>query len=171
MKRLVIFAVVLCFWAFGAEGADLKIGYVDFNKALNESENGEKTIKFLEEFIENKNSLVLKKEAEIKKLEAALVKQSSVLTPESRKDKEDQLKKLYIDFQRMKDDFQEEILKKRTELTQEIQKDLIAIVNSIGKKEGYTYILEMGMIHYARKHLDITEKVIKIYNDSVKNKK
>jgi len=173
MKKVLLLVIVLSLLGFNAQGADLKIAYVDFNKALNESDNGKRATKILEEMIKNKKSILLEKEKELKKLEDELKKQSSVLTPESRKDKEDQLSKLFRDYKRMGKDFQEEIQKKEAELTQEIQNDLLKIVNKIGEEEGYTILFERGASGtlYSQNKLDITQKVIKKYNDITKSKK
>ncbi len=173
MKKLIFITLILFTWTLGAYAADLKIGYVDLNKALNESESGKKAKKILEDMINSKQTVIAKKEDEIKTLKEEFDKQSSVLTPEAAKEKQDQLNKLMREGQRMVNDFQEEIKKKETELTQEIQKDLIDIVNKLGKDEGYTIVFEKGTsgIVYSQKELDITEKIIKKYNESTSTKK
>lgn len=174
MKKVFLLTfIILSSWAFSVQGADLKIGYMDLNKALFESNKGKKATKILDDMLNSKKAVVLKKEKEIKKLEQELEKQASILNPKSRKDKEDQLNKLYRDYQRMGKDFQGELQKKEAELTQEIQKDLIEVVNKIGEKEGYSIIFERrvsGML-YSQKKFDITEKVIKKYNEIAKAKK
>lgn len=174
MKKVVfLLIVVLSLLPFNTHGAELKIGYVDLNKALNESDNGKKASKILEDMVKNKQAIIMEKENEIKKFREELEKQSSVLTPESRKAKEDQLNKLMRDGQRMVKDFQEELRQKEMEITQEIQKDLVKIVNETGKEEGYTVIFETGTsgILYSKKEFDITEKIIKKYNEITKTKK
>ncbi len=40
MKKIILVAGILFSWVLSAQGADLKIGYVDLNKALNESDSG-----------------------------------------------------------------------------------------------------------------------------------
>jgi outer membrane protein len=173
MKKITFFIIVLSLFAFKTEGADLKIGYVDLNKALFESNKGKRATKILDDMLNSKKAVVLKKEKEIKKLEQELDIQDSILNPKSRKDKKDQLDKLYRDYRRMGKDFQGELQKKEAELTQEIQKDLIEVVNKIGEKEGYSIIFERrvsGML-YSQKKFDITEKVIKKYNEIANAKK
>jgi outer membrane protein len=172
MKKIAFFIIVLSLFAFKTEGVDLKIGYVDFNKALNESDNGKKAVKIIENMANIKQEIMLEKEAEINKLKEELEKQASVLTPESRRDKEDHLNKLIRDAQRMVSDFQEEIQKKQAGFIQEMQKDLIEIINKIGEEEGYSVIFERGAsgILYSQKKFDITDKAIKRYNQFTKAK-
>ncbi len=70
----------------------------------------------------------------------------------------------------MAKDFQEELQKKEAGFIQEIQKDLVEVVNKIAKEEDYTIIFERRIsgILYSRKEIDITEKVIKDYNEITK---
>jgi outer membrane protein len=173
MKKIIFFSVVLFLFTFRAYGTEVKIGYMDLNKALNESDDGKKATKFLEELVNSKQTILQEKEKEIKKLNEELEKQSAVLTPESKKIKEEQLNKLYRDYQRTAKDFQEEIQKKEEELRMEILKELREIVNKIGKEEGYSIIFETGAsgILYYQKEFDLTEKIIKKYNEAAKMKK
>jgi len=71
------------------------------------------------------------------------------------------------DYQRLVQDSQNEVKKKEGEITGGILKELRDIVDKIGQEEGYSLILENveGIILYSRKDLDITDRVIKNYND------
>jgi outer membrane protein len=166
-KTTVLILFVLFTLSIPAYGADLKIAYLDFNRALNESEQGKKATAMLEEMIRDKKTAVIEKEEEIKKLDEELKKQLSILSPE------DNLKKLVRDAQRMTRDFQEEVKKKEADLTREIQKEIIQVINKIAQEEGYTIVFERGVsgILYFQKQYDITDKVIEKYNESVKEKK
>lgn len=58
MKKIFLMTVMLfCFVLNNAEGSELKIGYVDLNKALNESEKGKQAIKIMEDMIDKKKDL------------------------------------------------------------------------------------------------------------------
>jgi outer membrane protein len=171
-KKTVLMLFVLFSLLIPAYGADLKIAYLDFNRALNESEQGKRATVVLEEMIKDKKTAVIEKEEEIKKLDEELKKQLSILSPEAREEKEANLKKLVRDAQRMTRDFQEEVKKKETDLTREIQKEIIQVINKIAQDEGYTIVFERGVsgILYFQDHYDITNKVIEKYNESVKKK-
>lgn len=175
MKKIILVAVILFSWVLSAQGADLKIGYVDVNKALNESDRGEKAKKTLEDMVNSKKSILAEKEIELKKLQEEMEKQASVLTPEAKKSKEEQFNKVLRDYQKMVKDFTDELQKKEEELSVGIQKDLIEFVNKFGKDEGYTIIfgLEKGSrgIIYSTDELDLTDKVIKKYNEITNAKK
>ncbi len=92
MKKAFLFVFILSFWVFTAHGAALKIGYIDLDKAISESNEWEKAKKTLEDMRRTKQTLIDEKGNEIKKLEEELEKQASILTPKSIEDKQDHLK-------------------------------------------------------------------------------
>jgi outer membrane protein len=172
MKKAVWLVVVLLLLTGGssmaAELITVRIGYVDLVKALNESESGKKAKADLEFLIKTKQTTIDEKGKAIEKAKADIEKQSSVLSPDARKTKEEEMERLLRDYQRLVADSQNEVKKKESELTGDILKDLRAIVQKIGEDEGYTLILESaeGQILYAKKESDLTETVMKKYNES-----
>jgi outer membrane protein len=103
-------------------------------------------------------------------MKADLEKQASVLSADAKKSKEEELEKLLREYQRLVQDSQTEVKKKELELTDAIIKDMRQIVDKIGEEGSYTLIMEKtgGMVLYATKDIDITETVIKRYNQSRK---
>jgi len=160
--------IPLTFTAGSASGADVvKIGYVDLRVALNESEAGKKAKIELESLIKTKQSSIEEKGKSIEKLKGDFEKQASVLSADARKSKEEEIERLVRDYQRLVQDSQNEVKKKEGEITGGILKELRDVVDKIGQEEGYSLILENveGIILYSRKDLDITDRVIKNYND------
>jgi len=168
MKKALLLAVVLIAFmvqAVYAEGP--KIGVVDLIKALNESNQGKDAKKELEGLIKSRQSTIDEKGKEIERLKADLDKQASVLSPDARKAKEDDLEKLLREYQRMVTDAQNDVKKKEAEYTGEIVKELRALIEKIGNDEGYTLIIENmeGIVLYSKKNLDLTEVLIKKFNE------
>jgi len=172
MKKVTWLVVVLLMLTgtstFAAETITVKIGYVDLVKSLNESESGKKAKSDLEFLIKSKQTTIDEKGKTIEKTKADLEKQASVLSPDARKAKEEEMERMLRDYQRLVTDSQNEVKKKEGELTSDILKELRAIVQKIGEDEGYTLILESaeGQILYAKKEADLTEVVIKKFNES-----
>ncbi len=170
MKKIIFFMVVLSLFAFNTHGAELKIGYVDLNRALNESDQGKEAINALEKMVKARQVIIDEKGREIEKVNEEILKLSSVLTPEGKREKEEQRKKLLRNYKRMVKDSQEEVQKKQVELMQKILTDLRKIVTRIGEKEGYIAVFEVADsgILYMPSKLDLTEEVIKRFNKSTK---
>ncbi len=174
MKRALLMAVVLLFmFALGAQAADLKIGYVDLNKALNESDAGKKAVKTLEEIFKTKQAVIDEKQKEMRKLDEELTKQTSILNPDALKGKREDFERLKKDFQRMIKDSEEEVEKKRADFMDRIVKELSETIRKTGEEEGYAVILEKneaGLI-YSSEKLDLTDKIVKKYNEALKAEK
>jgi outer membrane protein len=170
MKRM-LFAVVILMFAVGHAYADnAKIAVVDLMKALNESDAGKKAKSELEDMIKAKQTVIDEKGKAIEKMKGDIEKQSSVLSADAKKSKEDQLEKMIREYQRIVSDSQTEVKKKESELTGGILKEIRAIVDQMGKDGDYTMIIENaeGIVLYSKKDLDLTDTIIKKYNESKK---
>lgn len=180
MKKSRVFSIValICFASIfiilgNAIAQELKIGYVDLRLALNESEAGKKAKTELESMKKIKQAAIDEKGKAIDKLIGDLEKQASVLSEEARKSKEEEIERHIREYQRLVQDSETEVKKKNSELTGSILKELREIIDKIGKEENYTLILENieGFILYSKKDIDLTEKVIKTYNETKAKKK
>ena len=100
-------------------------------------------------------------------------KQAAVISPDAKKAKIEEIERLERDFQRLVADSQAEIKKKEGELLGEIYKELRDVISKIGQEDGLSLILEYneGGVLYSNKSLDITDRVIKRYNEAKASKK
>lgn len=175
MKKIVCLMIFLILVSVHSASAEnIKIGFVDLIKALNESDSGKKAKADLEYIIKSKQSNLDEKGKAIEKLKADLEKQSSVLSADARKTKEEELERLVRDYQRLVSDSQNEVKKKESVYTQEIVKEIRLIVEKIGQEGSYLMIIENaeGIILFSKKENDLTETVLKRYNESkAKSKK
>jgi len=168
MKKLSLFLVVLSLCvAAQAYAENIKIGSVDLIKALNESDAGKKAKTDLESLIKTKQASLDEKGKSFEKMKGEFEKQSSLLSAEARKTKEEELEKMARDYQRLVADSQGEVKKKEGEFTNDIIKEMRAIIEKIGAEDGYTIILEGsdGQILYKKKEIDLTDVVIKKHNE------
>ena len=149
----------------------IKFGSIDVQKVLNESETGKKAKSDLETLIKTRQSNIDEKGKAIEKLKTDVEKQASVLSSEARKNKEDELEKLLREYQRIVQDSQAEIKKKEGEFTDTILREIRELIEKIGEEEGYTLIIERGMVLYSNKGIDITDSVLKKYDALKKSKK
>lgn len=179
MKRFLVVLISGLFFlscglvqlTFAAE--TIKIGVVDLLKALNESDVGKKAKTDLESIIKSKQLSIDEKGKKIEQLKAELDKQASIISPEAKKSKEEDIERLIRDYQRIVTDSQAEVKKKENELTNDILKELREVIERIGQEEDYSLILEHaeGLVLYSKKANNITEKVIKRYNELKSGKK
>jgi outer membrane protein len=144
----------------------MKIGYIDLQRIFYESEAGKKAKSEFDALIKSKKVVVEEKSKTLEKLKSDLEKQASALSPEARKAKQDEYEKIERESLRFAQDSEAELRKKDAELKDVIIKEVLELMNKIGKEEGYTIIIDRSTVIYFNKEIDITDMVIKKYNES-----
>lgn len=168
MKKFILFGLIaVMLTATTAAAADtLKVGFIDLQRVLLESEAGKKAKVDLEALEKSKKTGIDEKVKAVNKIEEELGKQGSVLSADARKAKEEEMERHQRDIQRLVADARAELQKKETELTDAILKDISEVVDSYLKEEGYTIIFRSEVILAARKELDLTDAILKKFNES-----
>lgn len=167
MKKFVtlfILLAALAFFTLAANAGENKIGYIDLQKALNESTKGKEAKVELEATMKKLQGEINTRMAEREKLKTELEKQSLVLSADAKRKKADSLEKLEKEIERMISDSNAEMQKKQRDKEVAILKDLKGIIDDIGKKEGYTIILPSDIILYSNEGIDLTQSLIDRYN-------
>jgi len=165
-KFLVPALTLIALAGTGAGAQSLKIGYVDLQRALNESEAG-KAAKERFKVQVDKLQVDLKKQKDaIDGLKEQLEKKSSVMEDEQVRNLQKDYEKRLRDFERSYKDSQAELQQKDNELTVELLKELQVVIEAFGKENGFSMILEQSSssVLYGSPDLDLTEQVIARYN-------
>jgi outer membrane protein len=149
-----------------AAAAEIKIGYVDLQRALNESAAGKKAKEDFRGQVERLESQLKGKKEELDKLKSDLETKGTVMADAQRKKLETEFEQKRLDLKRRFEDSQAELQKKDQELTGRIIQDLQGIIKEVGDRDGYTLILELGSspVLYYKKSADITDDVLSVYN-------
>jgi outer membrane protein len=145
---------------------DIKIGYVDLQKALNESEAGKKAKEAFKGEVDRLEQSLEKRKQEVEKLKDELEKKGLLLKEEERDSLERDYRQKMRDFERMYKDSQQELQIKDREMTGRILEDLRQVIQGMGEGGNYTVILEGNntVVLYGSKAIDLTDTVIKTYN-------
>lgn len=149
-----------------AAHADVKIGFVDMQKAIQETDAGKKAKKDLEDDFNKKKKELEKREADIKKMGEDFEKRSMAMNEEARAKKQQEIQMEMRKYQEIAGKSQVEIQKRERELTQPIITKLRSLIEEIAKKEEFTAILEKSeqSVMWSKADLDITDRLIKDYN-------
>jgi outer membrane protein len=156
----------------GVARAELKIAYVDLQRALMEVEEGRNAKSRLQSILDSKQKEIDKEQEDLKKEKDLLDKQRSAMSEDTRAQKEQELqRKVYDLAQRWEKGKAEMANRERTELQAIFQK-MDPIIASIAQREGFTLVFEKtdsGLV-YAPPSLDLTNELVRLYNDSHKSK-
>ena len=164
---MVLMAVVM------VSAEEYKIGYVDLQRALNESSAGKQAKEKFTAEVKRAESDILRRKEEVERLGASLEKQSSMLKDEARADKEKQFIQMQKDYERKVKDTKDELQIKDAQLTKGILEDLVTIIKKYGKENKYTIIFEKSetVLLYATESIDLTEKILSLYDAQAPAKK
>ena len=146
--------------AFGANAAELKVGYVNAVKVIEEAPQGEAALKKLEAEFGPRDKKLVAMQADVKKLEDALEKNGLLMKDAERRSKELEIVGLKRDLRRATQEFREDYNLRRNEELASLQKVVFKAIVEIAKQENYDLILHEGTI-YASKRVDLTDRVLK----------
>lgn len=163
---LALALTLLCAFATAARAADLKLGYVDLQRALNESEAGKAAKERFKVQVDRLQVDLKKKKDALDGMKEQLEKKASVMKAEEARNLESDYQKKLRDFERAYKDSQGELQQKDNELTVELLKELQVVIEEFGKEQGYSIILEQSSssVLYGSADLDLTDQIIARYN-------
>lgn len=147
--------------------AQLRIALVDLQFALNNSEAGLRSKKLLETRAQKSEAALKKQQERLVALEGEL-KNSVLLNQSAKQQKQAELEKRILDFNRNRTLAQQEFQADEKRYTENIFKDLKVVVRSIAEAKKYDLVLERGLkngILYTKFDItDITQSVVDEYN-------
>lgn len=110
--------------------------------------------------------------SELEKMKDELDKKGQLLSPEARREKQEALERKARDFRRLIDDLQATLQKKEEAAVGRVLQDLTGMIQKVGKEKGYSIILERRAgVLYAATDADVTDDVLKAYDDETKKAK
>jgi outer membrane protein len=153
---------------WGAE--ELKIGFVDMQKALNQCNAGQEAKKAISGEVDKMQKTFGAKQKELERLKEDLEKRGSVMNESVRQEKERDYQTRVRDLQRLQRDFEEDLRRRDREFTERVLRDLETIIKKIGQDGKYTLILEKNQpaVIYISGALELTDEVVRIANQKTK---
>ncbi|MFN3533953.1 MAG: OmpH family outer membrane protein [Desulfatiglandales bacterium] len=171
MKRgLVLVCLFLLTVGFSPPifGADLKVGVVDLQRCIQESQEGKRIAKELEAKKAALQKKIDQKQDELTKLKEELETKGMMLSLDAQEDKRKEFERKRREFQFLYEDLSEEMRLAEADARRKILSDLEKVVQELGKKEGISIIFERRSsgIMFVENGLDLTDKAIKAYDAS-----
>jgi len=157
--KTVLVATALSFGA-NVSAAELKIGYVQVDKILQEAPQTAETGKKLEREFSPRTAELERLQKQIRDIEAQLDRESLTISETDRKNKERDASNLKIDFQRKQRELREDINLRKNEELGTLQDRINKAVTSVAEADGYDLVV-YGGVAFASKKIDITDKVLK----------
>jgi len=161
----ILMVVLLAVATGSAWGQELKVGFVNVQKAISQSQRGKAARETFRGALKDRRATLLREEQAIEKERRQLDKQAVLMKESERTRARRRLQLRMRDYERSARDVREEMALKEREMTGEILKDLHKIITDVGKTGKFTMILERSQLLYTDKGTDITDDVIKLYDE------
>jgi outer membrane protein len=151
-----------------SHAAETKIGCVDIQRALNESEAGKEAKKVMESELKKFQVEIGQRQKELQTLKETLQRQGTMLSMKGKTEKEREYQNKLKEYKRWGEDRQNELKRKEVELTKEAIRGLRAVVKKLGEEEKFTLILEKNeaIVLHVSGTIDLTDRVISIFNST-----
>ena len=166
VKTVFITTLFLFFSVASLYAEDVvKIGIVDLQKIFEESSAGKLVRSEINKKGKEMEADLKSKGGEIEELKKKLEREAAVMSREQRETKEREIEIKILDIKRLKGRYNDELLKLQNTKLESMKKDIFEVVQDMGKKGGYLLIIEKLGVLYSPNTIDVTEELIKQYND------
>ncbi len=170
MRRSSLFLLTAALTVSAVAHADIKLGYVDLQRALQEVAEGKDARARLKTELDKKKSEFEAEQAKLRDDKAVLDKQGSMMSEEVRNQKFTELQKRLFELTQRAEKLQAEMASSEQKELKKIFEKMDPIIAAIAKREELTMVFEKtdsGLV-YAPASLDLTNELVRTYNDKYK---
>jgi outer membrane protein len=148
----------------GTARADVRLAYVDIQRALNDCRAGREAKTQFRGRVERLQTQLESEQSAVERLKQELETKGPLMQPDQRQNLEDDYSKKLRQFQDDYKNSRDELQQRDNEVTGAIVRDLAMVVRQIGEKDGYTMVMEKGSLLWAIPSIDITDQVVRAYD-------
>jgi outer membrane protein len=157
--RLAMCLLGIALFPISGHAAELKIGYVNAVKVIEQAPQGEAALKKLEAEFAPRDKKIVEMQNRLKQLEQELEKNALILKDTEHRSKEFEIVSMKRDLRRATQEFREDYNLRRNEELAALQKIVQKTIAEIARLENYDLVLESAV--YASPKADITEKILR----------
>jgi outer membrane protein len=170
MRRFFPFllALLVLLVPVSAVADGLKVGVVDFSRALNEISDGQQAQGRLESMLAGKRAEIEQMEANLVALQQEYESKSNVISESARRDYQQRMAEAQQTYQQAFMQSDAEMQQAYVQVMETLVTKLKTQAESVGRDQGLDLVLEasQGAVLFSAPALDITDEVIKRYNAS-----
>jgi outer membrane protein len=167
MKKTLLAALYICMavclFAGPVSAVDMKVGIIDTQKIISNSKAGKSAYLLFNKDKDTMQANFTAKQKELQTIQNELTSMAkydaSVYAEKTAK-----YTKVKKELDRMKTEIEEDLNTKNTELNRKLYTEIAAIVTTYSKNEKYTIILEKNYVAAYDGTIDITDKIIQLYD-------
>ncbi len=139
--------------------ADLKVGFVNAARVIEEAPQAEAARSSLEKEFAPRDRQLVALQKSIKSQEEKFERDAAVMSEAELVDLKRDIKRKKREIQRAQDEFKEDFNIRRNEVLAQLQREAVEAIRALAEKEKYDLILSDGVL-FAGKRVDITQAVL-----------
>ena len=168
-RKLMVMALgLLGAGAALAQSEGNRVGVFDSQTVWQQTEEGKKFQNQLAAFRDGKIAEINARETDLTKLKDRLREQEVSLSEEKKGQMLKDIDQKSIDLKRLNDDATREMKTQLGESQDQFQRELLQVVEALGRDKKYTLILEKSIVVYNDATVDITPEVVAKFNQMFK---
>jgi outer membrane protein len=175
--RTAVVTLALTMGAFAQTGttaaaptAPTKIGIVNIQGAVANTNEGKRDLEALDKKFETRVKELQTLQADVENLTKQLNTQGDKLNEEAKANLQKQITAKTKDFQRGREDYQNDVQAQEQEIFQRIYPKVMQSVDNYAKSNSFTLILDWGVLQqgvtWANPSYDITQQIVDAYNST-----
>jgi len=155
----VFLVVFLSFSTAGLQAAELKIGFVNAAKVLEQAPQADNARQRLEKEFSPRDKALLASQKAMRKLEEKLKRDGAIMSESERRKLERDIISKKRDLKRSQEEFREDLNIRRNEAFDKLRRRVFEVITDIAKKEKYDLVVSDGVV-FANDSVDITQKIV-----------
>ena len=161
-RSIASLGLALCLGLVSAQAsAEIKMGYVNFQKLLEEAPQTKTAMQGLENEFAPRRRELLTMQNDLKARDEKLQKEGAVMAEADRTKAEKSLRDQQREFSRKAGEFQDDASTRRNEEIGKVQRYLVTEIQGYATAQGYDLVLGDG-VFFAKGPLDITANVLAV---------
>ncbi len=167
LKQILVIAATLgaaIALAPGLSAQTLKLGVFDPQAVSEGTEIGKQVQAQLTAFRDKKQSEITQKEAHINELQKQLAQQELSLSRDKRSTMETDIQRQLLDLQSAREAATRELQLEVAAAQGDFEQRLITAVETFGRDEGFSVILDRSLVAFSDKTVDVTTAIIDRFN-------
>lgn len=167
MRKALIFLVFTALTATGisiCDAQELKLGVFDPQRISEETNEGKRVQKLLNDFRESKQAELTAMEQEIANLQNQLSTQGLSLSLDKKTNLEKQIQKKILDLNAARESASRELQLEIGAAQTRFQEQLLGVVEQFGRDEGFTLIIDANLVAWRAPGIDVTTALVDRFN-------
>ena len=169
LRSIPLLALGLCGLMMSQQAsAEIKIGYVDFQKLMAEAPQVKSTMQALQNEFGPRQRELVAMQNDLKARDEKLAKEGAIMAEADRAKAEKQLRDQQREFSRKGGEFQDDLSTRKNEELGKVQRYLLEEIRTYSSAQGFDLVLGEG-VFYNKPQLDITAQVLEVLKSKPAN--